>query len=264
MAKIIELEEGWRILAAGMAKMRLAVEAHGEEARVPFKEYYELYTMVYNMCTQKAPHDYQGPLYERCKEDVDRYNKSTVLPALKEVQGEMLLRHLVEMRWRKHKRIGVHLQNFFHYLGRYYIPRNKLPTIQQVASTSFHELVSNEIRTSMTETVISMVNDEREGKLVDRELLKNVLDIYVQLGLDTYQADFERAFCESTRNYYSTKAQIWILEYSHSDYMLKVEDCLKKEMERAAQYLHSSTEPKIMEVVQSELMAKNAESQTNV
>ncbi|CAL5090423.1 unnamed protein product [Urochloa decumbens] len=262
MAKMIELEEGWQFLAAGMAKMRLAVEADGEEARIPANDYLELYATVYNMCTQKAPHDYSRQLYERFKEDVDSYNKSTVLPPLKEVQGEILLRDLVE-RWRKHKKIG-NLQGFFRYLGRYYIPGNYLPTIQQVAYTSFRELVFNEIRTSVTGAVISMVNDDREGKLVDRELLKNVLDIYVQIGLDTYQADFERTFCESTRNYYSTKAQTWILEYSHPDYMLKVEDCLKKEMERAEHYLHSSTGPKIMEVVRSELMAKNAESHTNV
>ena len=70
------------------------------------------------------------------------------------------------------------------------------------------------------------INDEREGKPVDRDLLKDVLHIYVQIAhrfLDTYQVYFERAFLDSTRNYYSNKAQTWIQEYCHSDhYMLKV------------------------------------------
>lgn len=76
-------------------------------------------------------------------------------------------------------------------------------------------------------SLICQISDEREGKVIDHALLKDVLDVYVQIGLgmECYKVDFENAFLESTRNYYSNKAQTLILEYNGPDspeYMLKV------------------------------------------
>lgn len=76
-------------------------------------------------------------------------------------------------------------------------------------------------------SLICQINDERDGKVIDRDLLKDVLDVYVQIGLgmECYEVDFENAFRESTRNYYSNKAQTSILECNGADspeYMLKV------------------------------------------
>ena len=74
--------------------------------------------------------------------------------------------------------------------------------------------------------VTAQIDDEREHKLIDRDVLKNVLAIYVEIGsggLRIYQVDFEQAYLESTRNYYSRKFQSWNLEYSDDhDYKLKV------------------------------------------
>ncbi|KAL8138366.1 hypothetical protein V2J09_004367 [Rumex salicifolius] len=44
------------------------------------------------------------------------------------------------------------------------------------------------------------------------------------------------------------KASIWVFEDSCPTYMFKAEDCLKKEKERVANYLHSSSEQKLLEV----------------
>jgi cullin 1 len=55
--------------------------------------------------------------------------------------------------------------------------------------------------------------------------LKNVLDIFVEIGLgqmDCYENDFEDFLLKDTTEYYSVKAQSWILEDSCPDYMIKV------------------------------------------
>ncbi|RLM86058.1 cullin-1-like [Panicum miliaceum] len=212
-SRVVELEEGWRFLAAGVAKIRRTVEADGE---FPLSgvELLELYTTVFDMCTQKPPQDYSGDLYERYKEGTDNYVKSTVF---------------------------------------------------------------NEIKSTVTATVIGMItqlfscygaaqiDDEREGKSIDRDLLNNVLDIFFQTGdgnLDIYRDDFEQTFFNATTNYYSRKAQTLNKECSDHDYMLKVEECLQKEKERVAHYLHSSTEPQLMEAVRSALTTRHAELKT--
>ncbi|CAL5415679.1 unnamed protein product [Camellia sinensis] len=77
-----------------------------------------------------------------------------------------------------------------------------------------------------------------------------VLDIFVEIGvgqMDHCENDFEADMLKDTADYYSRKASNWILEDSCPDYMLKVEECLKREKDRVAHYLHSSSELKLLE-----------------
>lgn len=69
------------------------------------------------------------------------------------------------------------------------------------------------------------IDQEREGEQIDRAFLKNVLDIFVEIGMgsmECYEKDFEEAMLKDTSAYYSRKASNWILEDSCPDYMLKV------------------------------------------
>ena len=50
------------------------------------------------MCTQKPPHDYSQQLYERYREAFNEYITTKVLPALREKQGEYMLKELVKSR----------------------------------------------------------------------------------------------------------------------------------------------------------------------
>lgn len=75
------------------------------------------------------------------------------------------------------------------------------------------------------EIILNQIDQEREGEQIDRALLKNVLDIFVEIGMgqmDYYENDFETAMLKDTAAYYSRKASNWILEDSCPDYMLKV------------------------------------------
>lgn len=69
------------------------------------------------------------------------------------------------------------------------------------------------------------IDQEREGEQIDRALLKNVLGIFVEIGMgemEFYENDFEDAMLKDTSAYYSRKASNWIVEDSCPDYMLKV------------------------------------------
>ncbi|KAI9201655.1 hypothetical protein LWI28_026914 [Acer negundo] len=142
------------------------------------------------------------------------------------------------------------LSRFFHYLDRSFIPRRSLPPLNEVALTCFRDLVYLELNGKVRDAVISLIDQERVGEQIDRALLKNVLDIFVEIGMgqmDHYENDFEDAMLKDTAVYYSRKASNWILGYSCLDYMLKVEECLKREKDRVVHYLHSSSEPKLLE-----------------
>ncbi|XP_024965574.1 cullin-1-like isoform X2 [Cynara cardunculus var. scolymus] len=167
-----------------------------------------------------------------------------------------MLRELVK-RWANHKVMVRWLSRFFHYLDRYFIARRSLPALNEVGLTCFRESVYEETKGKARDAVIALIDQEREGEQIDRALLKNVLDIYVEIGMgqmDFYVNDFETDMLTDSAAYYSRKASNWIVEDCCPDYMLKAEDCLRKEKERVSHYLHSSSEPKLLENVQNELL----------
>lgn len=76
-----------------------------------------------------------------------------------------------------------------------------------------------------TQLLLEQIDREREGEQIDRALLKNVLGIFVEIGMgsmERYETDFEKYMLDDTAAYYSRKAASWIEEDSCPDYMLKV------------------------------------------
>ncbi|KMT20271.1 hypothetical protein BVRB_1g002750 [Beta vulgaris subsp. vulgaris] len=253
--KPMELHEGWEFMENGIKKLKKILEGESEP---PFnsEEYMMLYTTIYNMCTQKNPYDYSQQLYDNYRQAFVDYIVSTVLPALKEKHDEYMLIELVN-RWLNHKVMVRWLSRFFHYLDRYFITRRTLPSLNDVGLTCFRDLVYQEISGKAKDAVLALIYVEREGGQIDRALLKNVLGIFVEIGMgqmEQYEKDFEAHLLDDTAAYYSRKASSWIVEDSCPEYMLKSEECLKKEKERVSHYLHSSSEEKLLERVQNELL----------
>lgn len=255
----IDLEEGWDFMQKGITKLKNILERL-PEPQFSSEDYMMLYTTIYNMCTQRLPHDYSEQLYDKYRESFEEYIISSVLPSLREKHDEFMLRELVQ-RWANHKVMVRWLSRFFHYLDRYFIARRSLPPLYEVGLTCFRKLVYQELNAKVRDAIISLINQEREGEQIDRALLKNVLDIFVEIGMglmNYYEKDFEEGMLNDTADYYSRKASNWILEDSCPDYMLKAEECLRREKDRVSHYLHSSSEPRLLEEVQHELLSAYA------
>ncbi|KAL0730531.1 hypothetical protein Bca4012_026624 [Brassica carinata] len=180
--KTIDLDQGWDYMQTSITKLKRILVGLPEPQT------------IYNMCTQKPPHDYSQQLYNKYREAFEEYINST------EKHDEYMLRELVK-RWSNHKVMVRWLSRFFYYLDRYFIARRSLPPLNEVGLTCF---LYNALHSKVKEAVIALVDKEREGEQIDRALLKNVLDIYS-------------------------------------------EECLKKKRERVTHYLHSSSEPKLVE-----------------
>ncbi|GFZ21821.1 cullin family protein [Actinidia rufa] len=118
----------------------------------------------------------------------------------------------------------------------------KLPSLNATSLFIFYELIRR----------------EREGEQIDQALVKNVLDIYVEIGegsMKYYVKDFEEAMLIDTASFCSHKASIWIASESYKDYMLKVEESLKHEKDRVSCYLQQKSQYKLLEVVEHELLS---------
>ncbi|MCL7022058.1 hypothetical protein MKW94_002344 [Papaver nudicaule] len=247
--QIVMLAEGWEVIQSGITKLINTLEGVPEESPMDRELYSRLHTTIYNMCSQKPPHDYSEALYHRYEAVYNDYLKSKVLPAIQEKQqdGVCMLQELVK-RWANHKVMVTKLCRYFNYLDRYYIARRGIPTLKDVGIGCFREV----------DVVISLINRERDGEEIDQTLLKNVLEIFVEIGnendkknMEYYVNDFETAFLNDTKDYYTQKASSW----SQEEYAVKADECLQREKDRVSHYLHSSTEEKLLKIVQDVLNA---------
>jgi len=79
--------------------------------------------------------------------------------------------------------------------------------------------------------VDQQINKEREGEQIDRALLTNVIDIFVEIGMgqmELYEQDFEAQMLNDSGAYYHIKASTWISGDSCPEYMLKASLCKQR------------------------------------
>ena len=106
--------------------------------------------------------------------------------------------------------------------------------------------------------ILSLIYRERTGEVINRGLLKSITQMLIDLGVNSrsvYEDDFEKSFLETSSNFYRVESQEFIASNSCADYMKKAETRIKEELDRVAHYLDGSTEVKIKEVVERELIA---------
>ncbi|KAM3751254.1 hypothetical protein ACB098_04G094800 [Castanea mollissima] len=257
VAKTFTVEEGWEYLKNnGILKLIRILEGRSEPS-FTIAESMMLYTTVYNMCNQHPRPDNSEKVYKKYQEVFEEYIIPKVLPSIKEKHGEIMLMELVK-RWVNHKIMIRWLSRFFEYLSRSYLVKKlDFSSLEELGVKHFRNLVYLEAGRNAIDVVITLINKEREGQQIDRGLLKNVSDFFIEIGsvcINCYEMDFEALMLQDTSEYYSRKASKWIVEDSCPDYMLKAEECLKRERDRVFYYMHPSTEKKLVEKVQHELL----------
>ncbi|XP_008238426.1 PREDICTED: cullin-1-like isoform X1 [Prunus mume] len=252
--QLIEFDQGWDYIQSMLTKIKRILEGL-PEPQFSSVEYMNVYTTIYNMCTQKPPHNYSQQLYDKYKEALEEYVTTTVLPSVIEKHDEFMLWELVR-RWANYRVMIRWLSNCFNFLDRFFIPRRSLLSLNDVGLTCFRDLVYREINVNARVTVIGLVDKERAGEQIDRALVKNVIDVFVGIGMgqmNTYQEDFEEHMLRHAGEYYTRKASSWLLEDFCFDHLVKAEECLRRERARVSHYMHSSSEQKLVEKVQQEL-----------
>ncbi|KAJ9181945.1 hypothetical protein P3X46_005988 [Hevea brasiliensis] len=214
------------------------------------EDYMRFYTAVYNITSPHPIREYSQELYDKYREICEEHLNSKVLPSLRGKRDQDLLQELVR-KWANYKTMTRWLSRFFHYLERYFIPIRQLPSLQENSFIAFYNLVYGEINGQVRNTVISMINQERNGELIDQELVKSIVTIYVEMGIESmkyYEQDFEESLLKESAVFYSENASKWMQNEPYEDYMFMVEKCLKREKEIVSSYLQATTQKKILQV----------------
>mmetsp|Transcript_6209 Transcript_6209/g.14851 ORF Transcript_6209/g.14851 Transcript_6209/m.14851 type:complete len:754 (+) Transcript_6209:67-2328(+) len=272
VANIVPLEDGWEkiknegikvledFLDTGHIRTTVPQQADTAKPRNVFSkaDYAELYTTVYNMCTQRTPNNWSEQLYRRYGEAMSDYISRKVLPALREKSDIQLIRELLH-RWNNHKIYVKWMDRFFTYLDRYYVKLQSVEPIYNRGYSIFHQLVFEECKKDTRNALLRVINLERQGEHIDQDLVKGVIDMFIDLGignLTVYQTEFEEAFLPATSDYFVRQASGWLSEDSFPEYLRKSELALTAEEQRVTNYLHRLTQPKLKHVVIQALLAQ--------
>ena len=204
------------------------------------------------------PRNRSQHLYNNYCDAVKDYLSARILPRIKEKHDEAMLKELVR-RWENHKLMIKFLSHVFKYLDRFYVKRLSLPELQEVGNQEFHNIIFNAVKRDVRAAILELIRKERENEMIDRKLVKQVIEIFVEMGgsrnsLEVYVTDFEDMLLSETRNFYSRESSKWAEEDSFPEYMGKAEDRLQQETQRVANYLHSSTEEKLLKECDEQLL----------
>lgn len=271
IASIVPLEEGWQniknngilvleeFLDTGHIRTTVPQNADPKKPRNVFSKanYAELYTTVYNMCTQRTPNNWSEQLYKRYGEAMQEYVQRQVLPGLRDKTDIPLMKELLN-RWSNHKIYVKWMDRFFTYLDRYYVKLQSVEPLHNRGYNIFHQLVFEECKKDTRTALLRVINLERQGEHIDQDLVKGIIDMYIDLGLQNpsvYNSDFEEAFLPATKEYFVRQATGWLSEDSFPEYLRKAEAALNAEEQRVTNYLHRSTQPKVKHVVIQALLA---------
>lgn len=250
----IELEEGWKDIHAGIEEFLLFLDGKKERPESASVNM-NLYTIVYNMCTQKMS-DCSEKLYTRYKKVFEAYIQGDVLPSLRESHDAFFLKDLV-YRWKNHKLMTKWMKKIFNYLDRYYIVRYNMPNLESVGIECFRSTVYEELKVKARQAVLKEMEKDREGEIVDTDLLRDTLSIFQEVGMgnmDAYKNDFEVYMLECTGEYYQKCATMWIQQDSTPDYLKKAEIRLLEEEARVDKYLHVEGKSNLLKEADGKLL----------
>ena len=173
---IIHLEDGWNdeIKPKALIPLEKMLE-NGFQSKTnklfSNKEYVNIYTICYNMCTQRSPYNWSEQLYQRHGEQISNFLINSVVPKLQNQRDEYLLKQLV-VSGENHKIMNEWYKKFFSYLDRYYVKYHALPTLEDAGMRHFKALVFEAVKKDSCAAILSLIDVEREGGTIDRSLIR--------------------------------------------------------------------------------------------
>lgn len=217
----------------------------------------ELYRNAYTMVL----HKYGERLYNGLREVVTQHLESKVRQdVLTSLHNNFL--QTLNQAWNDHQTSMVMIRDILMYMDRVYVQQNNVDNVYNLGLIIFRDQVVRYggIRDHLRLTLLEMVVRERRGEKVDRTAIKAACQMLMILGIESrsvYEEDFERPFLIQSAEFYKMESQKFLGENSASVYIKKVEARIIEEGERAKHYLDESTEQRIVEVVEEELIKKH-------
>ncbi|KAG0231395.1 hypothetical protein BGW42_006523 [Actinomortierella wolfii] len=270
----------WAFLEQGIDQIMIRLEEG-----MTYKRYMDVYTVIYNYCTNSKSSQEHAPIQTRGASlggrdlylYLIRYFQKHLEGLRKECEQFMdvsLLEYYTK-QWVKYTQASGFLHHLFMYLNRHWVRREidegrkQVNDVSTLTLTSWKECLFDHVQHNVMAAVLQLIERQRNGETVETSLLRNVVESFVALGvdetdptkstLDVYRVHFEQPFVSATEVYYKMESERFLSENSVTEYMKKAEARLAEEENRVQMYLHPSTHRPLIQTCENVLVRGHAE-----
>ncbi|CDZ97609.1 Cullins [Phaffia rhodozyma] len=193
-------------------------------------------------------------------------------------EGERFLKALKAV-WDDHERCITQMCAVLAYMDKVYVPVAGVPATLEIGKTLFLQSMLRSpmypIEAQLISTLLSQIRLERDGEVINRSAVRDVMLILVELrssigargassGKSVYEADFEHGFLEWTAVYYKAEGERLVEECEAGIYLRKVERRFEEESSRAQHYLSNNTSPPLQKILEDHLLHAHLRSIINM
>lgn len=219
----------------------------------------ELYRNSYNLVLHK-----HGDLLYNGVVSVITEHLHEVAQQVSAVSDNMLLLALND-QWADHQIVMTMVRDILMYMDRTYVTQKRKLPVYDNGLYIFRDVIMRHgnVRDRLRSRLLLCIERERQGELIDRDLIKSVLRMLVDLGVHShavYENDFEKYFLETTLDFYRAEAQTMLDVATCPEYLEKAEQRLNEEGARVLHYLSPSTEHKLKAIVETQLIKNQAKA----
>ena len=270
----IDVEKSWDVLQKAIEEIQ-----QKNASKLSFEE---LYRRAYNLVL----HKHGKFLYDRIETQIRDHLRDTIrVRLLEKLQNPSSddRQFLQEMNslWEDHLLSMRMISDVLMYLDRVYAKESHLPLIYDVGLNAFKDSVikynNNEIGKAVIKIVLDFLNQSRHGIIVDKFSIKAMIYMLESLtetvnidvskvtgstsyGENYYLRYFEPKLLVSGHEYFQSKAKELIDQHSGVLYIEKIVQLIQEEEARIQMFLPDTSGPKIVELMDNDLISQNLES----
>lgn len=271
---IIDLETGYKeVHDNGVAPFLNFIEKN-ERQFFKAKDFVNLYDKIFKMCIQRDPYNWSEQMYERYTAEIQNYLTDTVQPSMNMIcnKNDTLFLKEWTSRWRNQKLIVKGLSKLFMYLDRFYTPNTEgICSLKEQGFRLYKLTIFDSYSQYAKNAILNCVEKERNNEEQDRHLLKEAVDVFVEMGINydgkklkVYKQALEKDLVEHAGAFYKRKSRSLMMEDSCPTYLEKAQKMLESEVNRVKSYLnHVTKDPlsrecylQLLKVHQTELLSK--------
>lgn len=271
MNDTVDIEKSWEILSFAITEI-----VNKNASKLSFEQ---LYRKCYHLVLRKSGED----LYLKVKNQlvdhllekrlelvayifkVLKQNAETIDYSNIKFSEEILSK--VSQEWEEHCLCMRMISDVLMYLDRVYLKESSLPSTYEVGIKLFKECViqyhDDEVVNILNHILMDGIASNRQGRLVDKFLIKSIIKMYEQLPEDGeenyYLKNFEPFFMKRSYGYYSKLSNELLKSTNGIKYITQVNEIIIEEENMSVIYLPKVTFPKLIQLLDNVLISDNIE-----
>lgn len=230
-----------------------AIRAVHSSSPVPFS-----LELLYGKVEDACMHKFAPQLYTALHSECNTHIRGEIARLRGVSDDPHAFLKVVDETWERHLRHMLRIRDIFLKLDRTYFVQGCNPDARSLWSMGIqlfgsHLSKATDVQTKTVQSLLHLIDRERDGESVDIARVKNLLGMFTAIG--NYTVVFENPFLHGVDIYYRKESELLVRELDVPTYLKRAEQRLVDESNRVVQCLDPSTRKPLLTVVEKRMIA---------